>query len=186
MIGLELLEYDKDKTCCFTGHRSSKLPGEGDREFPGMKRLESNIEMELQSLITKKGVRYFITGMASGIDLICAECVLRLKAAVNNDIELICAVPYVGQIAEMKTLQEKYLYTMIEHKSAKAVTLADGYYKDCYKARNIFMVDNSSFMLAVYKPSLKGSGTLQTINYAKKCGLDIKMIDLDKNPQFYS
>ena len=182
----ELSSIDINRTCCFTGHRSAKLPGEGNRDHAGMKRLESTIELELYDLIDRKNVCYFISGMANGIDLICAEAIIRLKQTTRPDIELICAVPYVGQIGEMKTSQERYIYTMIERRSMKPITLATSYHKDCYKERNIFMVDNSAYMLAVYKPSLGASGTLQTINYAKRCGLDIKLIDLDSNPQFYS
>ena len=183
---LAMFELELDKTCCFTGHRSSKLPGEGRRDDAGMKRLESTIELAIYDLINNKGVRYFISGMANGIDLICAETVIRLKNTSCPEAELVCAIPYLGHISEMHRTQEKYLYTMLEQSSLASIVLADNYYKDCYKERNKFMVDNSSHLLAVYKPSLKGSGTLQTINYARMNGLDIKIIDLDNNPQFYS
>ena len=186
LIGAELARFDAGQTCCFTGHRSSKLPGEGKADHAGMKRLVSTIEYELYELIDKKGIKYFISGMANGIDLICAEAVMRLKNSSRPDIGLICAIPYVGQINEMKTPREKYLYTMIQRSCVKTVILSENYYKDCYRDRNKFMVDNASCMLAVYKPSLKNSGTMQTVNYAKRCGLDIKLIDLDANPQFYS
>ncbi|MBR6336299.1 MAG: DUF1273 family protein [Ruminococcus sp.] len=181
LTGLEL-----EKTCCFTGHRSAKLPGEGNRKNPGMKRLESTLELAIYDLVNNSGVKYFVSGMANGIDIICAEAVVRLKSSSLPDIELVCAIPYLGQIDEMKTPQEKYLYSLLESSSFISVVLADNYYKDCYKERNKFMVDNSAHLLAVYKPSVKGSGTLQTINYATACGLDIKIIDLDKSPQFYS
>ncbi len=183
---LDMSRFDIDKTCCFTGHRAAKLPGGGDREFAGMKRLESTIEVMIKDLAENAGIRYFITGMANGIDLICAEAVIRLKSTICYDLELICAIPYLGQMNEMKSPREQYIYTMIERNSLMSIVLADGYYKDCYKERNKFMVENSSHLLAVYKPSLGSSGTLQTINYAKACGLKIKMIDLDSNPQFYS
>jgi len=183
---MTLSELDVTKTCCFTGHRNTKLPGEGDRNDAGMKRLKSTLELEIYDLIHDKGVRYFISGMANGIDLICAEAVIRLKNTSCPEVGLVCAVPYLGQMAEIKTPTERYIYTMLEHNSIQTVILAEGYYKDCYKERNEFMVDNSSYLLAVYKPMLKGSGTLQTINYARKQGLEIRLIDLDKNPQFYS
>ena len=183
---LTLSDLDISRTCCFSGHRSIKLPGEGDRGNAGMKRLESTLEMEIYKLIQEKGIRYFISGMANGVDLICAEAVVRLASTSCPGAKLICAIPYLGQMSEMRSPRDKYIYSMIEQSSYRSVILAEGYHKECYKQRNRFMVDNSSCLLAVYKPSLKGSGTFQTMNYAKTQGLDIRVIDLDKNPQFYS
>ena len=54
-----------------------------------------------------------------------------------------------------------------------------------YRRRNQFMVNNSSELIAIYKEKQRGSGTLQTINMARHRELDIHIIELDRNPQFY-
>ena len=70
---------EKERTCCFTGHRAKKLPCYGDRNDPRIKALCSKIYFEIKELYEKHGVRYFLTGMANGADLLCAEEVIRLK-----------------------------------------------------------------------------------------------------------
>ena len=51
--------------------------------------------------------------------------------------------------------------------------------------RNQFMVDNSSMIIGVYSSSDKRSGTMQTINMAKKAKMKLQLINLDDNPIFY-
>ena len=57
--------------------------------------------------------------------------------------------------------------------------------RDRYKLRNQFMVDNSSRIIGLLKEKKCGSGTLQTVNMAKRAGLEMKIISADRNPQFY-
>ena len=47
------------------------------------------------------------------------------------------------------------------------------------------MVDSSSRIIAVLKNKEKGSGTIQTINMAKRAGIDCRIVRLDDNPLFY-
>ena len=47
------------------------------------------------------------------------------------------------------------------------------------------MVDNSSRIIGLLKEKKCGSGTLQTVNMAKRAGLEMKIISADKNPQLY-
>ena len=47
------------------------------------------------------------------------------------------------------------------------------------------MVENSSRIIGVIKEKPFGSGTLQTINMAKRAGLEMKIISLEKNPHLY-
>ena len=54
-----------------------------------------------------------------------------------------------------------------------------------YKLRNRFMVDNSSRIIGVMKEKQRGSGTLQTLNMAKRAGIEMKIISLLNNPQLY-
>ena len=49
--------------------------------------------------------------------------------------------------------------------------LQRAYSNDCMKRRNYYMVDHSAVLVAVYG-GLFG-GTMQTVNYAKKSGLEV-------------
>ena len=76
----------KEKTCCFTGHRTippAILP-----------KLSAELESTLLLLI-QRGFRYFGAGGALGFDTLCAETVLRLKAQFPH-IRLILVLPYLN------------------------------------------------------------------------------------------
>ena len=73
--------------CCFTGHRPQKI-----------NLSEEEIKILLEKAIDNaiaNGYVTFITGMASGSDIWAAEIVLERKKS-NNNLHLICAVPYYG------------------------------------------------------------------------------------------
>ena len=67
---------DTKITCCFTGHRPKSLPFGYDEQNPQCIRMRFLIWNLLNKLITEKGVTHFISGMALGIDQICAEVVV--------------------------------------------------------------------------------------------------------------
>lgn len=83
--------------CCFTGHRPMKLPFGLDESHPKCNQLKSILRAEIERLITEHRVCRFITGMALGIDQICAEIVLDLKKEYPQ-IMLECAIPYLSLI----------------------------------------------------------------------------------------
>lgn len=175
----------KETSCCFTGHRSRDLPFFGNREKQGMKNLVSNIQLEIENAV-KDGYDTFISGMAEGTDLICAEIVHNIITRRGLPIRLVCALPYRGQGArELSSPLDKYVYSMILESCSQVIYVSESRSRECYKLRNRFMVDNSSRLIGVYRQKIKGSGTLQTINMAKAAGLDMHVIELDKNPVFY-
>lgn len=176
---------DKATTCCFTGHRSRDLPFFGDRDKQGMKCLISNIQLAVENAVDD-GYKTFISGMAEGTDLICAEIVHNLIHRKGFDIRLICALPYKNQgLRELSDPLDRYVYSIIIQSCDRVVHICDKYEKNCYRLRNQFMVDNSSRIIGVYKRKIRGSGTMQTINMAKASGLELNIIELDNNPVFY-
>ena len=177
-----MIHFDRSKTCCFTGHRGRDLPFEGDRNKMGMKHLVSIIQLKIEEA-AEDGYDTFISGMAEGIDLICAECVHGLISR-GAKLRLICAKPYPKQEREIKSIRDKYLYSMLTE-LYPVIFVSRFYTKDCYKLRNIFMVERSSRLIGVYKDKEKGSGTMQTIRMAQNAGLDCRLIKLDGNPIFY-
>jgi len=80
------------KTCCFTGHRPKALPWGYDENDMRCVSFKSNIRFTVENLIVENGYEKFISGMAMGADIICAEVVLSLKN-IYPHIKLECAVP---------------------------------------------------------------------------------------------
>ena len=119
---------DTKITCCFTGHRPNSLPFGYDEQNPQCIRMRFLIWNLLNKLITEKGVTHFISGMALGIDQICAEVVLELKAR-HPEITLECAFPCETQAVRWSESQRERYYriaeqcdkeTMLQHHFDKA------------------------------------------------------------------
>ena len=66
------------KSCAFTGHRPDKFSFGFDESHPGCVRLREAIFGAVCRL-ADAGVTTFYTGMALGVDLWCADAVLRLR-----------------------------------------------------------------------------------------------------------
>lgn len=176
---------EKNTTCCITGHRKKDLPDGGDSNAVSMRRLLSMLSM-LCSEAYGDGYRTFITGMAEGIDLMCAKLIYDMKVSEGkSDIRLVCALPYREQIRELKNAFDRYYYKIILDKCDSAVVVGSAGDKNRYRLRNQFMVDNSSRLIGAYKEKTTGSGTLQTINMAKRGGLNVQIISLDANRELF-
>lgn len=180
----EYVSWDIEKACCFTGHRNRDLPFFGNRDKQGMKCLVSSLQLYIEQAVDD-GYDTFISGMAEGIDLICAEIVHNLISRKGMVLKLICAVPYKGQEKEISSPVDKYVYNMIINDCDQVIYVSEKRTRSCYQKRNQFMVDNSSRVIGVFKEKEKGSGTLQTINMAKRAGRELNIIYLDRNPVFY-
>lgn len=168
------MEKEIQKTCCFTGHRPQRLPFKFDEQHPGCVRLKGLLHQEIERLITEEEVNCFITGMALGIDQICAELVLELKETYPQ-IRLECAIPYEEQAAKWTVPQRDRYYDIIVRSDDE--NLLQGYYtKDCMSKRNRYMVEESGYVLAVWDGAAR-SGTGQTVRYARELGRNITIID---------
>ena len=147
--------------CCFTGHRPNKLDySEGE--------IKSLLKMAIDNAISD-GYVTFITGMAEGVDIWAAEIVLEKKKE-NKDLHLICAVPHPG-FEKRRSEYETERYEYIIKNADYVTTISDNYYRACYQKRNIWMVDRSSLVIAVWNGQL--SGTKNTIDYAVRQGIRI-------------
>lgn len=65
-------------TCCFTGHRPQSLPWKFNEQDERCLKMKEQLRNEIIKAI-KNGYTTFISGMALGFDMICAEIVLELK-----------------------------------------------------------------------------------------------------------
>ena len=161
----------KSNTCCFTGHRSQKLPWGFNEEDERCLIMKEKLTKEIEKAISE-GYTHFISGMAIGFDMICAEIVLNLKNKYPF-IELECALPCVGQEKFWNTsLKERYF--CILNKADKTRCIYNRYVNGCMQERNKYMINNSSRLIALYNGQ-KG-GTQLTINYARINGLNVAII----------
>ena len=153
------------RRCCFTGHRPEKL---GCGEAEAVDRLETAIQDAYDS-----GYRTFITGMARGVDIWAAEIVLSMRET-QPDVHLICALPHPD--FEMRWSAEwQRRYQRILSKADLVKTICPSFSMGAYQKRNEWMVDHSSRVIAFYNGA--SGGTANTIEYAKKQGVDIVIID---------
>ncbi len=152
---------EREKTCCFTGHRPEKLPwgaDEGDSRCAALKRkLRDAVEAAYD-----EGMRHFICGMARGCDFYFAELVLALKRE-REDVTLEAAIPCPSQ-ADGWTAADRARWRAIVKASDMETMVQDHYGPGCMQRRNRYMVDHSALVIAVYDGT--SGGTRQTLEYA--------------------
>ena len=168
---------ERATTCCFTGHRPTKLPwgtSEEDSRCLALKaRLEQAVECAYQ-----QGMRHFICGMARGTDLYFAEAVLALRERCP-DLTLEAARPCESQ-ADSWPESEKARYRGILERCDYETLVQHHYDRGCMQRRNRYMVDRSGMILAVYNGEPKG-GTAQTLAYALRKGLRTEILELEES-----
>ena len=162
-------------SCCFTGHRPSKLPW-GYRE-EDLRCLDLKMDI-VQALVNayERGFRRFLCGMAEGCDLYFAESVLLLQE-VHPDVTLEAAVPFRGQADRWSAMQRRR-YQDLLHRCSSVNILQEQHSPGCMMARNRYMVDRSSLLIACYNGEAGGTGN--TILYARSQGLEIITIPIDE------
>ena len=161
------------KILAFTGLRPHKLPWGTNEEHPACLSLQMAIRERLIWLIENENVRHMISGMAMGIDMICAELVLELKN-ICPDVTLEAAIPCRGQDL-LWSQKYRNRYGQILERCDSIHVVSEEYTDDCMERRNKYMVDKCDLLLAVWNG--KPGGTGNTISHAKKQGKQIIMID---------
>lgn len=169
----EIIEILNSTTLCFTGHRSQKLPwgfNENDERCKAMKKkLREQIELAI-----KRGYNTFITGMALGFDMICAEIVLELKKKYPN-IKLIGALPCRNQDCKWPPKQQERYRNLLEKLDAIRCVNDEYTGPECMLERNRYMINNSSMVIALFNG--QPGGTKKTIDYAREQGKEIVIIE---------
>ena len=164
---------DKEITCCFTGHRPSKLPwGQNENDLRCIA-----VKQELASRLEgvyETGFRHFMCGMAIGCDMYFAEAVLALREK-HPDVSLEAVIPCGTQPDRWaKPLRMRYTSLLDRCDSVKVLQIM--YSRDCMMRRNKYMVDNSSLLLGCFM-GIPG-GTMNTIVYAERSGLKVVLIEI--------
>jgi len=152
----------KTFTACFTGHRPDKL------QKDKLPQIAEALHEELAGCI-RGGHSRFICGMSRGFDLMCARAVLKAKWEYPN-VFLELALPHADQ-ADRWNEADKAAYHHIIERADLVTCLSPNYVRGCMHARNRYMIDNSSLLIAYFDGS--PGGTASTVELAVKRNMKI-------------
>lgn len=156
-------------TCCFTGHRPQSLPWGFNEQDERCLKMKEQLKMEIINAI-ENGYTTFISGMALGFDMICAEMVLELKKTFPH-IKLIGAIPCKTQDKLWKEKDKQRYRSLLAQLDGIRCIYDDYIGHECMLERNHFMINNSSLVIALFNG--RNGGTKKTLDYAKIHGLKI-------------
>jgi uncharacterized phage-like protein YoqJ len=162
-------------TCCFTGHRPGKLPWGEEEKDPRCLALKVRLDRELERAYDQ-GKRHFICGMARGSDFYFCEAALALRER-QAGVTVEAALPCEEQAARWKEGDRNRYFSLIERCDYETM-VQHHYDRGCMQRRNRYMVDRSSLVIAAYDGLL--GGTMQTLAYAMRSGLEVRIIDLSE------
>lgn len=160
-------------TCAFTGHRPKSFPWGYNESAPGCVLLKEVLTAQISAL-AEQGVTDWLSGMAQGVDLWCAQIVLDMRKK-NPALKLHAILPCEGQESKWSAAAQA-LYRSILEQADEVVYVNREYSANCMLERNRYMVDRASILLAVYNGAYR-SGTGMTMRYAQKLGREIIVID---------
>lgn len=156
----------KESTCAFTDHRPKSFPWKYNEAAPDCVLLKEVLAKQIK-LLSDRGVTDWLSGMAQGVDLWCAQIVLNLKRE-NSALKLHCVLPCEGQESKWAASSQA-MYRSILEQADEVVYVSRDYHPDCILERNRYMVDRASILLAVYNGTYQ-SGTGMAVRYAQKLG----------------
>lgn len=144
----------RERTACFTGHRS--IPKDETEN------LTKRLTDEVWNLIVQ-GYCYFGAGGALGFDTIAEQVVLQLRNEYPQ-IKLILVLPCLSQ-ANRWSEKDRAVYEDIKAKADKVVYTSQSYTRDCMFKRKRHLIDCSSLCICYLTKPI--GGTAYTVKYAK-------------------
>ena len=160
-------------SCAFTGHRPHRFPWKNNEDDSRCIALKKMLTEHI-SMLVRCGVPIFFSGMAEGTDSYCSRIVLDLRKE-NPALKLHCILPHEGQADKWKaSARERYFAILEQADSVEYVSHT--YYDGCMIDRNHRLVESAELLLAVYNGTRR-SGTGATVNYARKLGREIIVIN---------
>lgn len=163
----------RNHTICFSGHRAQKLPWGFNENDPRCIIMKKQLKEVIEQAILD-GYYRFITGMALGFDMICAEIVLELKKKYKHII-LIGALPCKNQDCKWPITEQKRYGSLLKKLDITRCIYDTYIGRECMLERNRYMINNSSMLIALFNG--QNGGTKSTIEYAKTQGLKVVVIE---------
>lgn len=164
----------RSETVCFTGHRTEKfLDKPIGNETVTINTIRSVLTMMIADAYDR-GARYFITGMARGVDLWAGEELLYMKRFLP-DVHIIAAVPHPAHEKSIHGSEADIMYA-IGNAADAVVCVSEQYTNWCFLRRNDYMLKHSSAVLGVVHTN--DSGTAYTLEKAAKYGTKKRIADV--------
>ena len=133
-------------SCCFSGHRPSKLPWGENEDDPRCRALKVRLRDALDAAY-EAGYRHFICGMAQGCDLYFCELALALRQR-HGDVSVEAAIPCPTQADGWPRAQQERYRRLVAACDYETL-VQSSYSPGCMQRRNRYMVDHAALLLAV-------------------------------------
>ena len=160
-------------SCAFTGHRPHKFPWKDNEADPRCIALKETLAEQI-AMLARAGVTEYFTGGADGVDCWAAEIVLTMREK-NPALKLHCLLPHEGQADRWSDSARERYHSILE-RADSVDYVSRQYYDGCMIDRNHRLVESAGLLLAVFN-GVRRSGTGATVNYARKMGKEIIVID---------
>ncbi len=159
-----------EKTVCFSGHRPDAFSEESVFGFSSTALLKTMLAGCIEIAI-QDGYRYFVDGLAEGVDMWAADYLLYRKAHGTTPLHLIGVEPCEGYLANRRSgIVEMMAY--VEQVDALGTIPMHGQYG--FLRRNDYMLEHSSRLICIIQKT-KG-GTAYTLKEAQKKHLEVHCI----------
>ncbi len=161
-------------TMCFLGDKPKKLPWKINEMDESCNILKTKLKNLIEFYILS-GYNTFISDLAIGFNIICAEIVISLKLDYPH-ITLIGALPYKNQESGWTKLEKMRYYNVLKN-TDKIRCIYETYPDSKHLNENkSYMINNSSLIITFYDG--KTSEIDSAIKYAKKQGIKIISLKL--------
>jgi uncharacterized phage-like protein YoqJ len=147
----EEVTLKKGRVMAISGHRPVKMGGYTLAAKQALVDFATEVLREAQP-------SKVISGMALGVDQAMAWAARRL------DIPFVAAVPFEGQEHYWPLASQREYWELMASAAGKVVVSDNTHVIDAFQHRNVWMVDNSEALLALWDGS--SGGTANCVNYA--------------------
>lgn len=154
------------KICAFTGHRPASIPA-----LPG---LHAAVEAALEAAVRQavsEGFTLFRSGGAMGVDLWCAQAVVKLQRKCPH-IRLHFLLPCETQADHWPECWRERYFDLLA-KADEVMYLQGRYSEGCMQRRNRALVNGAHLLMAYYNGGAKG-GAAYTVRYAREKGVPVR------------
>ena len=149
-----------------TGHRPNKLGG-----YSTPNPIYNFVVSETEKFLLKHKPSKIITGMCIGYDQWVAELAIKLQ------IPFVAAIPFIGQESLWPSAAQNHYKDLLAQAEHIEIVNKGGFASWKLHARNRWIVDHSSVVLAAYNDVSHSGGTYNCLTYAKEKNRSITIIN---------